>query len=427
MHEALRSDCTAYEFAIREGAEPTSPQADSQQAQEVLNGMSDEQRAIVRVLAHRQTHVALRMMGVNNIDPESEAYLQQYNITVISIIGGSILQSKEDTRATNRNQDTDSTSESFDDQLRQAAAQFGRPTMAPRPQLFDFSGTSRNPSRSSTPTAGNWHEPQNNNHREEAQETQPRPCTRVVATPNGVGKTLKDRVILQRWRERDIAESGQSNIPDQGITWDNKGETQEAELERDASHEQRHSQGPPRPPPMGPNPPGGPGEPGESDNGESENEPPRWNSGSRRGCGEHGQIDYRRPAGGDGPPPPPPPGGGGRGSHSSSDNKDEGSRRSPSVWYGGSRRSSTIPRGMRNEEAYQRFRGVIHDKIRRFIDEHLTVRIRLPNGVKPPRLDIKSVKPYDGDPSMEVLWDWLKSLVIHLETQQLGGPDCDRE
>lgn len=28
---------------------------------------------------------------------------------------------------------------------------------------------------------------------------------------------------------------------------------------------------------------------------------------------------------------------------------------------------------------------------------------------------------------MEVLWDWLKSFVIHLETQQLGGPDCDRE
>ncbi len=64
-------------------------------------------------------------MGVNNIDPESEAYLQQYNVTVMSIIGGSILQSKEDTCTTNQNQDTDSTSESFDDQLRQAAAQFG--------------------------------------------------------------------------------------------------------------------------------------------------------------------------------------------------------------------------------------------------------------------------------------------------------------
>ncbi len=59
MHEALRSDCTAYDFAIREGAEWTSLQADTQQAQEVLNGMSDEQRAIVWVLAHRQTHVAL--------------------------------------------------------------------------------------------------------------------------------------------------------------------------------------------------------------------------------------------------------------------------------------------------------------------------------------------------------------------------------
>ncbi len=92
--------------------------------------------------------------------------------------------------------------------------------------------------------------------------------------PNGVSKTLKDRIILQKWRERDIAESGQSNIPDQGIMWDNKGEAQEAELERGASHKWRHPQGPPRPPPRGPNPPGSPGEPGDSDDGESEDEPP---------------------------------------------------------------------------------------------------------------------------------------------------------
>ncbi|PBL04562.1 hypothetical protein ARMGADRAFT_1071011 [Armillaria gallica] len=47
MHEALRSDHAAYDFAIREGAEWTGPQADTQQAQEVLNGMSDEQCTIV--------------------------------------------------------------------------------------------------------------------------------------------------------------------------------------------------------------------------------------------------------------------------------------------------------------------------------------------------------------------------------------------
>lgn len=93
MCKALRSDRAAYGFATREGAEWTDPQADSQQVQEVLDGMSDEQCAIVRVLAHRQTHVALCQMGVSNIDPESEAYLQQYNIMVTSIVGGSMLQS----------------------------------------------------------------------------------------------------------------------------------------------------------------------------------------------------------------------------------------------------------------------------------------------------------------------------------------------
>ncbi|KAK0430215.1 hypothetical protein EV421DRAFT_1913211 [Armillaria borealis] len=320
LHEALRSDCAAYELATREDGEWANPQVDAVQVQEVLSGMNDEQRAVVRVLAHRQTHVALRMMGVSNIDPESEAYLQQYNITVVSIVGGSILQSQEDARATSQNQGQDNTSETFNDQLRNAAAQFGRPHTAPRPHLFDFSGASRNPSRLGTPSATS------------------------KPTPNGVGKTLKDRAILQKWRERDMAESGQSNIPDQGIVWDNKGEAREADQRRGASRESSHPQEPPRPPPRDPNPPGGPGGPDDSDDGESEDETPRRNNRTRRGNENHGHSGHR-----------------------------------------------------------------------------------LPEGVKPPQLDIKSVKPYDGDPSMEVLWDWLKSLVIHLETQQLGGPDRDRE
>ncbi len=92
--------------------------------------------------------------------------------------------------------------------------------------------------------------------------------------PNSVGKTLKNRNILQKWRERDIAESGQSNISDQGIVWDNNGEAQEVEQRRDASHKQRHPQGPTRPPPKDPNSPGSPGEPSDPGKGESEDETP---------------------------------------------------------------------------------------------------------------------------------------------------------
>ncbi|PBL04563.1 hypothetical protein ARMGADRAFT_1022955 [Armillaria gallica] len=54
-------------------------------------------------------------------------------------------------------------------------------------------------------------------------------------------------------------------------------------------------------------------------------------------------------------------------------------------------------------------------------------RMRDPNILHPYDMEDRDVKPYDGDLSMEVLWDWLKSLVIHLETQQLGSPDHDQE
>ncbi len=151
MHEALRSDRAAYKFATGEGEEWLNPQADVHQAQEALDGMSNEQQAVIRVLAHRQTHVALHMMGVRNIDPESEAYLQQYNIIAMSIIGGNMLQSQEDAHVNSQAQSQDNASESFDDQLKNAASQFGQPQTGPRPCLFDFSGGSCNQSRSQTP------------------------------------------------------------------------------------------------------------------------------------------------------------------------------------------------------------------------------------------------------------------------------------
>ncbi|PBK86005.1 hypothetical protein ARMGADRAFT_1035977 [Armillaria gallica] len=145
--------------------------------------------------------------------------------------------------------------------------------------------------------------------------------------PNGVSKTLKDRIILQKWRERDIAESGQSNIPDQEIMWDNKGEAQEAELGRDASHEWRHPQRPPRPLPREPNPQGN-----------------RWE-----------EMDH-------------------------------------------------LHLLHLEEEA-----------------EGVTIaQMRDPSILHLYDMEDQDIKPYNGDLSMEVLWDWLKSLVIHLETQQLG-------
>ncbi len=108
--------------------EPTSRCAS---AQEALDGMSNEQQAVIRVLAHRQTHIALHMMGVRNIDPESEAYLQQYDIIAMSIIGGNMLQSQEDAHVNSQAQSRDNASESFDDQLKKCSLPIWATTNGP--------------------------------------------------------------------------------------------------------------------------------------------------------------------------------------------------------------------------------------------------------------------------------------------------------
>ncbi len=238
--------------------------------------------------------------------------------------------------------------------------------------------------------------------------------------PSGVGRTMKDGMILQKWREKDLAESGQSNIPDQGIVWDNQGRAREVSHREGAPHDQGHSMGPSQPPPRNP---GGPGGPDDSDSEDSDDDTHNWDNGT-----PHNNERRKRPTGGNGPPlPPPPGGGGGGGGHDSSDDAGDEYQQAQSNSGMMSNRLSVLLCRRRNEEAYQWFHGVVHDRICQFINEHLTVQIRLPDGMKLPRLDIKSVKPYNGDLSMEVLWDWLKSLVIHLKTQQLGRPDRDRE
>ncbi|KAK0494261.1 hypothetical protein EDD18DRAFT_1107289 [Armillaria luteobubalina] len=60
-------------------------------------------------------------------------------------------------------------------------------------------------------------------------------------------------------------------------------------------------------------------------------------------------------------------------------------------------------------------------------DDKQDVHLHLPKGVKAPRLDSKNIGPYFGSSSIADFWTWLKSLVIYLETSQLGGLDHDRE
>ncbi|KAK0445057.1 uncharacterized protein EV420DRAFT_1484480 [Desarmillaria tabescens] len=284
MCEALRSDHVAYEFVTHKNGEWMSLQADAQQAQDALHEMSDEQCTIIRVLANRQTHVALRMMGVTNIDPDSKAYQQQYNITV----------------------------------------------------------------------------------------DHPTQHMRVVVTSDGIGKTLKDRAILQRWREKNITESGRTHIPDQAVNWDNQG--QPYDMNNDGPLEDNPHQ-----------------------------------------VGQETQttlVEVEMAM--DGMKDP----------YNDVRDTDMGPMTTNSLLdrEGTEVEMDHLPHHLQEEVTIE---GGWVDEITLIL--HYASCNLLLEGVKPPHLDIKSVKPYDGDLSMEVLWDWLKSLVVHLEAQQLGGPDRDWE
>ncbi len=69
----------------------------------------------------------------------------------------------------------------------------------------------------------------------------------------------------------------------------------------------------------------------------------------------------------------------------------------------------------------------MHNRIEQYVNEHLQVRVHLPNGVKVLRLNSKNITPYTGSSSVSEFWTWLKSLVIYLEMSQLGGLNRDRE
>lgn len=60
------------------------------------------------------------------------------------------------------------------------------------------------------------------------EESQPAPQLNISPAPDKsetprYGKTIKDRVILQRWRARDLADTGRTEIADQGIFIDSDG------------------------------------------------------------------------------------------------------------------------------------------------------------------------------------------------------------
>src|ERR1700733_2910927 len=69
----------------------------------------------------------------------------------------------------------------------------------------------------------------------------------------------------------------------------------------------------------------------------------------------------------------------------------------------------------------------MHDRLLRLCREHLTVRLKIPEGTKVRRADTSSVGQYHGSPKFSDLENWLINVVVMLQAIQYGGDDRDQE
>ena len=77
------------------------------------------------------------------------------------------------------------------------------------------------------------------------------------------------------------------------------------------------------------------------------------------------------------------------------------------------------------QQQADRHRAAMHNRLLMLIHQHLSIRLELPDGVKPKGPESKSVPKYNGSRQMADLEKWLGSLVLYMEASRLGGPDMD--
>lgn len=240
-------------------------------------------------------------------------------------------------------------------------------------------------------------------HQDDATTTNPQ----VVSI--NVKATLKDRAILQNIRNKELRETGDSRYADQGVRFEGpRNEPIDIALMEYASRNtpgrnQGSSASRPRAAA------GAPDYPGSSDD-DDDDEP-------------------RRP--GRGPLPSIPGGNGGNG----------GGRRPPSEPYrGGTPGPPRPPRGLSTPrdsiarsttpglaEVSENYRDMMMNRLIELIRQHLSARIKLPEGTKLRRMDGKSVGLYMGGKTFSELEEWLTNLVLYLQASQYGGPERDGE
>ena len=69
----------------------------------------------------------------------------------------------------------------------------------------------------------------------------------------------------------------------------------------------------------------------------------------------------------------------------------------------------------------------MHDQLLHLCQEHLTIRLKIPEGTKVHKADTNSVGHYSRLPKFSDLENWLINVVIMLQAIQYGGDDRDQE
>lgn len=90
-------------------------------------------------------------------------------------------------------------------------------------------------------------------------------------------------------------------------------------------------------------------------------------------------------------------------------------------------RGTSMTPSSRSIEAKTRDQECRYQKIIEFICANLEKRLQIPDGLKPPRWDAKTMTKYGGSELKDIFWQWLKSVVFAYRSSQLGGPERDEE
>lgn len=225
---------------------------------------------------------------------------------------------------------------------------------------------------------------------------------------------LASRIALQKIRNSELNEKGYTRYDDQGIRFEGPNRTPvDAALrefaERTATKPTRDSSKQPSGSAAAAS-----GHPGGDDDDSS--------SDSSNSSSEEQSDPPRNPNEGNG--------GGGGGRRPSSEPPPRGGSAPPSRIH----RSLSTPgqNGIRGRtpgltEVDEQYHDNMVSRLLQIIRQHLTVRLRIPEGTKLRRMDGKTVGLYEGGRTYDELEKWLYDLVIYLQSSQYGGPDRDDE